>query len=329
MTSMPLISVIIPTFNQGSYLTGALESVLAQTYPNLEIIVVDHGSQDNTVQLVEPYWREVKYYFEGFKSKSAALNCGFREANGSWIAILNPCDRWHPEKLKLQLETAIFHSRQCGVCFTVQKPLASRGNLFKPQQRLGKEQGVIEQPLQYLLKPPHGILISSLLIKHSLLAEIDGTQESLCLHYDTDLLFRLALKSDFCYLNRSLVSIKGKLNRPRRLSRRGYANYVSRILADKQSMYESWLTHYSTHRPRIGEIIRHHLSKVHQSWAYWHLQNGHYDEALSCLARAAALRNSIFLTIKRLLLNLSPRTGAQLLLHNQLKLQTDSNNNPF
>ncbi len=97
------VSVVIPTYNYGRFVVEAVESVLAQTYRDLEIIVVDDGSTDDTRARLEPYVGRICYVYQHNQGLSAARNTGIRAAKGQWIAFLDSDDQWHPRKLEVQM----------------------------------------------------------------------------------------------------------------------------------------------------------------------------------------------------------------------------------
>jgi glycosyltransferase involved in cell wall biosynthesis len=99
MENNPLVSVIIPTYNRASVLETSIRSALAQTYPNLEIIVVDDGSEDGTASLMQAY-PTVRYIVQEHAGQGAARNCGLRHARGSIIASLDSDDYWEPTFLE-------------------------------------------------------------------------------------------------------------------------------------------------------------------------------------------------------------------------------------
>jgi glycosyltransferase involved in cell wall biosynthesis len=101
---MPLVSVIIPTFNRGYIITDAIESVFSQTYKNYEIIVVDDGSSDNTREILEPHMDRILYFYQENGGQSSARNLGIKNSRGKYIAFLDADDLWMPEKLKTQIE---------------------------------------------------------------------------------------------------------------------------------------------------------------------------------------------------------------------------------
>ena len=100
----PLVSVIIPTYNRAQYICEAVDSVLAQTYRNIEVIVVDDGSTDNTEEILRQYDSKIKYVFQNNAGPSAARNNGIKQARGDLLAFLDSDDIWLPEKLERQVQ---------------------------------------------------------------------------------------------------------------------------------------------------------------------------------------------------------------------------------
>lgn len=98
-----LVSVVIPTYNRAHLIGETIESVLAQTYQSVEIIVVDDGSHDNTRDVVESYGSAVRYRYQSNAGVSAARNAGFAAARGEFIALLDSDDLWLPWKLEAQV----------------------------------------------------------------------------------------------------------------------------------------------------------------------------------------------------------------------------------
>jgi len=98
----PLVSVIIPCYNYAEYLGDAIESILVQTYPNVEIIVVNDGSTDNTSEVARKYG--VQLIEQENKGLSGARNSGIRNAKGEWISCLDADDKLHPDYLTRCLE---------------------------------------------------------------------------------------------------------------------------------------------------------------------------------------------------------------------------------
>jgi glycosyltransferase involved in cell wall biosynthesis len=102
MTSdFPLVSVIIPVYNRDRYLAEAIESVLAQTYPAIELIVVDDGSSDRSAEIAQSY--PVIYHFQPNGGIGSARNAGIALATGEFLAFLDSDDIWVTDKLAKQM----------------------------------------------------------------------------------------------------------------------------------------------------------------------------------------------------------------------------------
>ncbi len=117
MTSeMPLVSVVMASYNCADYIGAAIDSALAQTYPHREIIVVD-GSTDATKDRVRPYTDRIQFHYQEPRGVSAARNAGMRLARGEIVAFLDADDLWMPEKLERQV-TALRDHPEVGLIFT-------------------------------------------------------------------------------------------------------------------------------------------------------------------------------------------------------------------
>lgn len=97
-----IVSVVIPTFNREQVLERAIKSVLDQSYQNIELIVIDDGSTDNTKDICSKF--DLKYLYQKNKGVSSARNLGIQNSNGEFISFLDSDDEWHPTKLKKQIE---------------------------------------------------------------------------------------------------------------------------------------------------------------------------------------------------------------------------------
>ncbi len=99
----PLVSVIMPTYNGSKYIEASIDSALAQTYPHVEVIVIDDGSKDNTTEVVSRYGDRVTLIQQQNAGTAAARNLGIRSSHGELIALLDHDDLWLPEKLQKQV----------------------------------------------------------------------------------------------------------------------------------------------------------------------------------------------------------------------------------
>jgi glycosyltransferase involved in cell wall biosynthesis len=107
--SAPMVSVVIAAWNCGAYLPQTLASALGQTWRNLEVILVDDGSTDDTLASVAPFLPQIRYERREHRGLAAARNEGIQLARGEYIALLDADDLWHPEKITIQVAIAERH----------------------------------------------------------------------------------------------------------------------------------------------------------------------------------------------------------------------------
>lgn len=103
MRNIPLVSVVIPAYNASQYLAEAIDSVLSQTHSNLEIIVVNDGSTDNTLDILESYQPKLKVLTQAQAGVAEARNTGIKAATGEYLAFVDSDDYWFKDKIGLQL----------------------------------------------------------------------------------------------------------------------------------------------------------------------------------------------------------------------------------
>jgi glycosyltransferase involved in cell wall biosynthesis len=95
-TKKPGVSVVIPAYNYAHYLPRTLDSILKQDYPNVEIVVVDDGSTDNTREIVASYGDKIRYVYQQNAGLSAARNTGIKEAKFEYLGFIDADDEWRP-----------------------------------------------------------------------------------------------------------------------------------------------------------------------------------------------------------------------------------------
>lgn len=101
---MPIVSVIMPTYDCASFISGSIESILTQTFKDFEIIVIDDGSNDNTREVLSHYYDKITYILQENRGPAAARNTGILKSSGEYIAFLDADDLWHPKKLEIQVK---------------------------------------------------------------------------------------------------------------------------------------------------------------------------------------------------------------------------------
>ena len=116
LNDYPLISVIIPSYNHALYIRDCIQSVLNQSYKNIEIIVVDDGSVDNTLDILQDFKNQIVLHIQKNQGVSSALNNGVKLANGHYLSILASDDMFHPKKIEEQFYL-LQMDKQSDLCF--------------------------------------------------------------------------------------------------------------------------------------------------------------------------------------------------------------------
>jgi glycosyltransferase involved in cell wall biosynthesis len=206
------VSVIIPTYNRAAWVTEAVASVLAQTYRDFELVVVDDGSTDDTLAALALFGNEAKILRrEKRQGVSAARNFGVAAATGDWLAFLDSDDLWLPTKLARQVEYIRAHPDQV-ICQT-EETWIRNGVRVNPPETCRKVGGGIFLPsLKRCLVSP-----SAVMLHRRLFEKMGGFDESLPAAEDYDLWLRIAWRHPVGLIPEALVIKRG--GHPDQLSR--------------------------------------------------------------------------------------------------------------
>lgn len=200
----PLVSIVIPTFNQAGMLIEAIESVLGQTYRNFEIIVVDDGSTDDTRLRLRPYVErgQVAYIYQQNQRQAAAKNRGIAQARGELIAFLDHDDLWASEKLAKQI--ALFEKREVGLVFCRAEEIDLSGKRLWEKGSHKFRRGAIFDQLLF----DHFITNSSVVVRRSCLDRVGGFRENFFGVDDIHLWLRICHDFEADYVDEVLVSCR-------------------------------------------------------------------------------------------------------------------------
>ena len=202
-TTHPLVSVIIPTYNRGWIIKEAVESVLAQDYKPFELIVVDDGSTDHTIDMLGSYDNKIRLVQQANQGVSAARNSGIVEASGHLIAFLDSDDLWLPQKLSRQVN--FFHRHPDAMICQTEEIWMRNHVRVNPKKRHKKPSGMIFEPsLSLCLVSP-----SAVMIKPALLAEVGGFDETLPACEDYDLWLRVSCRYPIYLVDMPLIIKRG------------------------------------------------------------------------------------------------------------------------
>ncbi len=154
----PLVSVIMPTYNRAWTLKDAVDSVLLQDYPNIELIVIDDGSEDNTEELLGLYKNKITVLRQENKGVSAARNKGIRQSSGQFIALLDSDDAWDKRKISCQMD--FFNDHPDVLICQTEVIWIRKGRKVNPKLKHKKPSGMIfEQSLNLCLVSPSAVMM--------------------------------------------------------------------------------------------------------------------------------------------------------------------------
>lgn len=321
MTCRPLVSVVIPTFNRTEQTIAAIESVLAQTYATLEIIVVDDGSADGSADRIERFISartndcgQVALISQANQGASVARNTGISKARGEYIAFLDSDDVWEPEKLECQVRVLEQYKSECGVCFTDTRLVNNSGmdiSSFQAHRRNYKQLiGIDRNALKALANSFSGFWISSLLVRADIARQVGGFSPDISFVEDRDFHFRLALVTSVAYVDRQLVRIDRTPSSPGASVRPW--DKVEVQFRQQQHMYEKWLAMGNALPSDLRRIIARNLGALHSHWANWYLENERYDEAREAVSRAVKFKVAPGTTVKWALTWLAPTVARRI-----------------
>ena len=204
----PLVSAVIPTYNRANVVGEAIQSTLQQTYENIEVLVVDDHSTDNTKEVVESFDDSRVRYLLNQRTKGAqgARNTGIDEANGEWVAFLDSDDRWMPEKLSKQLKY-IEESDEEVHALATGFVRERNGQVWRRKQN----ENCSWNAEAFLRSTPVGNF-SVLIARRNVLVQVGGLDEGLPAMQDMDLFYRVSKNYNFCSMVECLVVISTDAN---------------------------------------------------------------------------------------------------------------------
>jgi glycosyltransferase involved in cell wall biosynthesis len=207
----PMFSVLIPTYNRARFVTSAIDSVLQQTFKDYEIIVIDDGSTDNTLQALQKYGTRTTVIRQPNSGVSAARNKGVEIARGQWVAFLDSDDEWDQNYLISQFEH--IRANPDAVAFVTNALEIHPGHRahthFQTRMlgRFGTRSAIrIRRPFRAIIDHPHWYL-QSMVVRRDVLLTTRLFDPALAIAEDLDVITQLALVGEFGFDKRVFVRI--------------------------------------------------------------------------------------------------------------------------
>lgn len=291
---MPTVSVVIPTYNLGRYLVEAIDSVLAQTYRDLEIIVVDDGSSDDTATRLRPYRDRIRYYPQANAGPSVARNRGILHAEGPLIAFLDADDVWRPTKLARQVDYLNRHP-EIILCYTdyTRGPVPGTTNESRLQYYERKGSGHVFDNLLF----ENFIATPAVIVRRDALASTGLFDPNLKGVEDLEMWMRLAKVGPFGFLDEVLVDV-----RRHETNTTNTVEFARQRVRATRLMMARW-----GNEPAALRVMRRNLGVRYWDLAYAEQVAGNYPEACTAYwqsacegnRRVGSLARAAFLTLPR------------------------------
>ena len=243
---MPLVSIIIPTYNRERMIGKTIQSVLNQTNQDFEIIVVDDGSEDATKEVVDSFHSDkIQYYYQQNQGAQVARNYGLLKATGEYVCFLDSDDVWLPSFLEDMLIEFKNEDTSCVYCRLGYKkngkiiPAENRQPLSGHIYKNALKQGYITQP-------------SCLLVRRKCFDLVGNWDASFCASQDDDMCFRLAKEFKFSFVDKVLVIINYE-----------YEGADNRIGASSVRVANGWWTLWNKFEKDVHNLCGRKIAAYH------------------------------------------------------------------
>jgi glycosyltransferase involved in cell wall biosynthesis len=269
-----LVSVVIPTYNRRQFIVAAIESVLAQTYQPLEIIVADDGSTDGTAEELRRFGKRVRYLAQPNRSASAARNLGIRAAAGEYIALLDSDDLWAPAKIEKQVALLERHP-EVGVIYCQGHTLYMASGESHPLRYEPELRGDLRRRLLF------GNCVtgsaSAVLIRSACFEKVGFFDETLRSAEDWEMWIRISRHFQFDSVPEPLVTIRSHGSNK--------SKKIETIFAHQLKIVESALRDDPVDGGNAA-LRRRILAYYHWSAGVEYLWAARYSQSACCLSRA-------------------------------------------
>ena len=272
---MPNVSVIIPTYNRAKLIKRAVDSVLAQTYNDYEIIIIDDGSTDGTQDILKDYHHSIRYIYKENEGISATRNRGIKEAKGKYLAFLDSDDQWFPDKLAVQVNL-MEKNHNLGIVCSKMNILNGKGEKIgtKPEQKTGKN-------FRELLEIGGDLPTSTVMARKECFDKVGVFDELLPPMEDFEMWVRIASQYDIYTVPDKVFAL--------------YYRHDEQITSDKFKVYEGTVKLQKKfiklfkHKPEFpAKAVKNKLALFAYVLSRMYYKDGRFNEAFSTLREAMA-----------------------------------------
>lgn len=239
-----MISVIIPTYNRAHLLKRAINSVLNQTYKDIEVIIVDDCSEDNTKEVVNSIEsKKIRYIrLENNSGACKARNVGIKKSSGEYIAFLDSDDEWCPDKLEKQYNYLIMNESNIVVCnYNYEK-------WNKTKLAMRKSNNFITYD-ELLYK--NYVTTGAILTKKSILEDVGFFDESMPRYQDWELALRISKKYKIGFMDEPLLTL----------------HYQQNSITNSTSKKKKYIALEKMYKENKKGYDKNHIAKAHLSWS--------------------------------------------------------------
>jgi len=241
----PLISVILPTYNRANLLANSIQSVLTQTFHQLELLIIDDNSSDCTKKIVQKFQKKdervIYIKINNNIGAAAARNVGINNSKGKFIAFQDSDDIWKKDKLQKQFQ--VFQAYpQTGVVYSRYKIFKNNKVLIRP-----KDSNLIQGKIHIYLLQGNFIPIHSL-IRREILIKFKGFDESLPRFQDWDLWLKISKDYNFSFTRQILVDVFQKKDG---ISKGSWSKFIQATSIILTNHYESFLQNQDAYSKRL------------------------------------------------------------------------------
>lgn len=296
---MPLVSVVLPVYNGARFIKESLDSVLAQTFHDHEIICVDDGSTDASSAILDQYRQYVTVFRQANAGQGAARNVGVGHASGLYVAFIDQDDRWYPWKLQQQV-LAMERDAEAVLVHCNSDRMDLEGRVVERGATLAEYPRAMESPLGRLLG--EGLILpSAMLVRRDAFERVGGFDHQLRGYEDFDLCARLKREGRFVFLDEPAMCYRVHSEGS---SRAGHA-----VVRSRERFLKNMMKLYAADESK-RRILRMLLAECYSDWGMDEMRSGNASGARAMMLRSLKFNPTKFRTYSRLLRSVWPQSAS-------------------